>query len=338
MRLAVLGLGFMGRTHLQALKNIPAGEVVAVASDDPVALAGDLSGTGGNLGGSGEKFDFSAIHTYNDWSQAIEDPRVEAVDICLPTHLHADAAVAALEAGKHVLVEKPLALDADEADRILRTAASAETVLMGAQVLRFFPEYVPLIRLARSGELGPMRMAVFRRRCAFPGWGGWLGDPDKSGGAVVDLLIHDIDMMLHLFGAPETVSATGHEDLGKGIDLMTAQCFYQGGATVLVTGGWHHPGAYPFSMEYTVSFDGGTIEYSSAGRPPMLYRADGSQQVLEMTATDGYEAEIEYFLECAAAGRTPEKCPPEESAMAVKLARLLAESRRQTGEIIPCRL
>ncbi|MCP5110142.1 MAG: Gfo/Idh/MocA family oxidoreductase, partial [bacterium] len=105
----MLGLGFMGRTHLQALKNIPQAEVVAVASDVPEALTGDLSSVQGNLGTSGEKFDFSGMNKYSDWKDAVADPAVEAVDICLPTHLHAPAALAAIEAGKHVLLEKPLA-------------------------------------------------------------------------------------------------------------------------------------------------------------------------------------------------------------------------------------
>ena len=338
MKLGILGLGFMGRTHLQALKNIPHGEVVAVASDDPVALTGDLSGVQGNLGTSGERFDFSAMRTYSDWRDALKDSDVEAVDICLPTHLHGPCALAALEAGKHVLVEKPLGLSGDDCDRILDAAAKSDRLLMTAQVLRFFPDYIPLVNLQRSGELGPLRLGLFRRRCSAPTWGAWLPDPSKSGGGVFDLLIHDVDMMLHLFGPPESVSATGCEDLAKGIDVIGARCRYSDGSTVIITGGWHHPQSYPFSMEYTVTFDGGTVEYSSAGRPPTLYKVDGSEQVLEKPEKDGYQAEIEYFLECATSGRKPEICPPEESATAVKLMHRLTEARARKGEVIACNL
>lgn len=327
----------MGRTHLQALRNIPQAEVVVVASDDPVALSGDLTGAAGNLGTSGERFDFSGMRRYSDWSEAVRDPEIEAVDLCLPTHLHAPAALAALEAGKHVLVEKPMALDGEQADRMVEAARRAGRVLMTAHVLRFFPPYLPLAELTRSGRLGALRMAVLRRRCAAPTWGAWLTDPAKSGGGVFDLLIHDVDFCLHLFGAPRAVSAAGYEDLARGIDLITAQCHYDTGS-VLITGGWHHPAAYPFSMEYTVSGDGGTVDYSSEGRPPKLYTASGEAHPLPLTEKDGYQAEIEYFLECAAEGRPPERCPPEESAAGVKLMRLLAEARRRPGERIEFRL
>ena len=338
MKLGLIGLGFMGRTHLQALKKIPDVDVVAVASDDPVALSGDLTGTAGNLGTSGEKFDFSSMNRYADWKDAVNDPEAEAVDICLPTHLHTQAAIAALEAGKHVLVEKPIALSGEEADRIITAASSAGRRLMTAQVLRFFPPYLPLVALQRSGRLGPMRSALFRRRCAAPAWGIWLPDPSKSGGGVFDLLIHDVDIAVHLFGKPEAVSATGHEDLAKGIDIVTGQLHYPGGGAVVITGGWHHPKSYPFSMEYTVCFDGGTVEYSSEGRPPKLYREDGEAETLPLPEKDGYQAEIEYFVDCVVNDHQPERCPPEESAAAVKLTRLLAGARDKAGEVIECDL
>ncbi len=338
MKLGMIGLGFMGLTHLKALRNIPDVELAVVCSNVPKALEGDLTDVGGNLGVEGEKFDFSRARKYSDWADAVRDPDIDAVDLCLPTHLHAPAAIAALESGKHVLVEKPFALNGEEADRIIEAAEKAGKIVMAAQVLRFFPDYVALIDIHRKGELGPMRAALFRRRCAAPTWGDWLPDPSKSGGGIVDLLIHDIDMAIHLFGLPEAVSAVGHEDLKRGIDIITGQLHYAGGGAVTITGGWHHPKSYPFSMEYTVSFDGGTAEYSSAGRPPKLYREDGSEQELPKPDKDGYQAEIEYFLECARAGRKPERCPPEESAAAVKLARLFAEARKKKGEKLECRI
>ena len=338
MKLGVLGLGFMGRTHLQALANISEGEVVAVASDNPVALTGDLSSPEGNFGDSGEKFDFSSVRKYSDWRDAVSDPEVEAFDICLPTNLHAPAAIAALEAGKHALVEKPLALNGDEADRMLAAAGKAGRLLMSAQVLRFFPEYQPLIAVQRSGRLGQVRAAMFRRRCGAPAWGQWLTDTSKSGGGVYDLLIHDADMCLYLFGPPAAVSATGFEHIACGIDLITAQLHYPDGWTAVITGGWHHPKAYPFSMDYTVLFDGGTLEFSSAGGPPTLYTEGGEAEPLETPGKDGYQAEIEYFLDCAAGNRQPRLCPSEESAAAVKLMRLLGEARAHNGEIIECKL
>jgi predicted dehydrogenase len=326
----------MGSTHIKALRQMPGVELAAVCSVDEKALTGDFSHIQGNLGGPGEVFDFSRVAKYREIEHAIADPNVDAVDLCLPTDLHAAAAIAALRAGKHVLVEKPMALDGAAADRICAEAERSGKILMTAQVLRFFPAYTALRDAIAGGQLGPVRSAVFRRRCAAPAWGGWLKRPEMSGGGVFDLLIHDIDMALHLFGMPESVSATGHDDAQRGIDVIHAEMFYSHGGVVLVSGGWHHPKSYPFSMEYTVVSDGGTVEFSSAGRDPMLYREDGTAEKLPLVDRDGYAAELEYFVECCRTGRQPEICPPRESANAVKLGRLMLEARNRNGEKIAC--
>src|SRR5579885_2334596 len=198
LRLAVLGLGFMGSTHVKALEKAPRAKLAAVFSKNEKRLSGDLTDVRGNLGGPGEKMDFSHIARYRELDLLLADPTIDAVDICLPTDLHEPVAVAALRAGKHVLVEKPLALDGAAAKRILAEAERSGRILMVAHVLRFLPQYAAL-RDAIRGNPGCVRMAEFRRRCATPEWGGWLVQPSKSGGGVFDLLIHDVDMCIHLF-------------------------------------------------------------------------------------------------------------------------------------------
>jgi len=348
----VIGLGFMGSTHIQALLTIPGAELVAVCSRNEARLSGDLSGIQGNTGGPGARVDFSGVAKYREIHQMLEDPNIDAIDICLPTYQHASVAIDAIRAGKHVLVEKPMALDAASAGQMIAEAKAHDRVLMVAHVLRFFPMYAALRELLSSGRIGVARMAKFQRRCAAPTWSGWLADSQQSGGGVFDLLIHDVDMCLHLFGKPETVSATGYEALASGVDVITAQFHYPGRQTAIVTGGWHHPKSYPFSMDYTVVADGGTLEYSSLGRPPAdateprpsgsgspaLYAADGKIEVLPMADRDGYRAEIEYFLDCCRHRRTPELCPPEESADAVALTRCMLEARNRNGEKIRCNL
>ena len=324
MKLAVLGLGFMGSVHARAI-----GPRLAAAFDsDPRKLAGDLTAVKGNLEGAGGTLDFNAVTQYESIDALLADPAIDAVDICLPTDLHEPVALRALRAGKHVLVEKPMALDGASARRIIAEAEARSRTLMCAQVLRFMPEYVAL-RDALA-VLGDARSAHFHRRCAAPGWGGWLQDPARSGGGVFDLLIHDVDMCLSLFGIPEMVSATG---LG---DTIHAQLFYHDGFTAIVTGGWEAAGSYPFRMEYRVTCEDGTVEYSSLGRAPTLYTA--TEQPLSLTVTNGYVAEIEYFIACCESGKPPELCPPHESAQAVELMRELIAARRQDGEKIPCEL
>ncbi|HEY6390651.1 MAG TPA: Gfo/Idh/MocA family oxidoreductase [Bryobacteraceae bacterium] len=338
MRVGVIGLGFMGSTHIQALLSIPGAELAAVCSRDEKKLSGDLSAIQGNTGGPGARLNFSGVAKYREIRQMLEDPSIDAVDICLPTCQHASVAIDAVRAGKHALVEKPMALDAASAREMIAGSRSHDRVLMVAHVLRFFPTYAALGEVLSSGRIGAARSAKFERRCAAPTWSGWLADAQQSGGGVFDLLIHDVDMCLHLFGKPETVSATGHEALASGVDVITAQLHYPGRRTAIVTGGWLHPKSYPFSMEYTVVADGGTVEYSSLGRPPALYGADGKMELLPMQERDGYRAEIEYFLDCCRHRRAPELCLPEESADAVALTRCMLEARNRNGEKIRCDL
>jgi predicted dehydrogenase len=324
MRVGILGLGFMGAMHVRALSGIAGAELAAVYSSDPRKLAGDLTEIKGNLGGPGQCFDFSGVKQYREIDALLGDPEIEAVDLCLPTHLHEGVAIEALRAGKHVLVEKPIALDGMSARRMIAEARRAGRILMSAQVLRFFPEYVAL-REAMAGS-GPVHAATFGRRCGEPGWGGWLKDPARSGGGAFDLLIHDVDICVHLFGRPRAISATGCGDWVSGR-------FFYDGFVVGVEGGWLPP-AYPFHMEYRVTMERGTVEFISNEMPPTLYA--GREQPLPLVAIDGYAAEIAYFIECCRTGAAPERCPPEESAEAVDLMRALLAARESNGEKIEC--
>lgn len=327
----------MGATHIRALDGIEGVTLAAISSSDPKKLAGDLSSVGGNLGEGFAMIDFSQVDKHPRWETILQDPTIDAVDICLPTHLHAPATEAALRAGKHVLVEKPMALDFETAIQLVVLAKEQGKILMAAQVLRFFPMYRQMADLLRSGTLGRVRAATFRRRCSAPSWAAWLQDKSVSGGGVFDLLIHDVDMALHLFGTPTAVSATGCEALADHVDTINAQLYYEGLDSVTVAGGWHH-GTFPFSMEYTIVADGGTVEYSSAsGSDPQVYRPGQDAETLSPPATvDGYQEEIRYFVECCATGTEPVYCSPAESAQAVKVTRLMSDARKKNGE--KCRL
>lgn len=338
IRIAVVGLGFMGAKHLAALKDTAHAELVAVYSRDERKLSGDLSGIQGNLGGPGGAYDFSGLKKYTDLDAVLNDPDIDAVDICLPTDLHAHAAIAAVHAGKDVLVEKPMALDLESARRMIEAAHATSRILMVAQVLRFFPEYQVLFDAVESGKWGRVRSGTFRRRCAAPAWSGWLANPAHSGGGAFDLLIHDVDVCLKLFGLPEAVSTVGYEALASGIDVLSARLHYPHSLEIEVAGGWHHPKSFPFSMEYTVILDNGTIDYQFETRPPAAYRKDGERQPFELSDQDGYRAEIDYFLQCSLDRQISALCPPEDSARAVGLMNLLLQSRAALGERITCNI
>src|SRR5690349_25028247 len=100
IRVAVVGLGFMGGMHIAALQSVPSAQLVAVYSRDERKLSGDLSAVGGNLSGAGGVYDFSSVKKYRELQDVLTDSEIDALDICLPTDLHTDVTVAALQAGK----------------------------------------------------------------------------------------------------------------------------------------------------------------------------------------------------------------------------------------------
>ena len=318
----------MGATHLNAFRAIDGVEIAAVSSSNRQALEGDLRGAGGNLGRQAGVFDFSAVSKFTDWHELLQDHAVDVVDICLPTYLHLEATVLALEAGKHVLVEKPMALDAAQCDTILEAASRSKQVLMVAQVLRFWPEYIALRKLLQANLSGPIREAAFFRRCGLPDWSPWLPDESRSGGAILDLLVHDIDQALHLFGQPDSVEAGS---LGP-VDTLDASLHYSNGVSVSIEGGWYPAGA-PFAMGFRVTSDHGGLELKDGVLSSKTY---GEWRNIASPSGDAYLAELSYFIDCCRTGSRPVECLPLESAKAVKIALLLRESRRQGGTRLRC--
>ena len=318
VNLAIAGLGFMGATHARATTALDNVRLAGVVSTDEKKLSGDLRDIGGNLGIRGELMDFSKVKKFRRIEEAIADPEIDAVDICLPTDQHAPQAIAALRAGKHVLVEKPLALNEAAAEEVLREAEKSGRILMTAQVLRFLPPYVAAARLLRSGALGTVRMAWFRRHCAKPSWGGWHMDDGRSGGGIFDLLIHDVDYAIWLFGEPAKLNSVVSGGLSG---LLSATLIYPADTFVVIDGGWHAQGPYPFSMSFTIAGSEGTLDYSSAGHPLTLSRAGAAEsEVVPVEECDGFQEELRYFADCVIHNRQPEKCPPRDSATAVKVA------------------
>ncbi len=327
INIAVVGLGFMGVTHLKGWTNVPDAQVTTVVDADPKRRAGDLTSVGGNLSGGGEGdigLVFSNLKGYSTLAEALSDPAIDVVDICLPTDQHASAVKAALRAGKHVLCEKPLALDSATAGNLCREAEKAGRTLMTAHVLRFFPAYQELARQI-TGE--KVRSALFRRRCAAPVWSPWLSDPARSGGAVLDLIIHDVDFCISLWGMPESVRARGHRDVERGIDVIHADLIYPRMGPVIISGGWHHPKSYPFSMEFTVTTDAATCEWASTGGDFRRYGLDGELRTIALADRDAFTAELEYFCNCIKSGQQPDRCPPAQSAQAIALVERMLESR-----------
>jgi predicted dehydrogenase len=324
MNIAMIGYGFMGGAHLAAMQAI---EGVAVKSVATRTRPSAIASAKGNLDlKSGPLPETVAWHP--DWREVISNPEIDAVDVCLPTDLHKEVTLAALAAGKHVLCEKPMALNTADCDEILATAQKSGRIFMVGQVLRFmFPYQYAADFIAEVGKTA-VTQCSFQRSTGFPGWGGWLGDEARSGGAILDLLCHDLDQVLNIFGPPETVSAT---TIGP-VDTARAALHYPAERTVQVEGGWFSPET-PFSASFMVETDDEALSFQEG---VLLRQKKGAvAEVVNIPEHDPYADEVAYFIDCCRRNVAPELCMPEESAAAVQLANLVKASRDLNGKELP---
>jgi predicted dehydrogenase len=332
VRVGIIGAGFIGRNHFNQYEKMKArAPVVALCDKDADRRAGDWSKVLGNLADDkGSKRDLGNIRPYTEWQELLADPQIDLVDICAPTFLHRDITVAALKAGKHVLCEKPMALSVEACDEMIAAARQSGRKLMIAQCIRFWPEYVYLKRCHDSGEYGRLRALSLRRQAGTPDYslGNWIVNPELSGGAVLDLHVHDVDFALHLFGKPDSVVAQGYHRPGGGVDRVHAQWFYPGVDRVTqLEGAWDLPMGYKFNMGFTAVFEGGAIVYDMNPDVPLtIHRPKADPLRPDLPTKDAYYGEIEHLLDCIETGKDPSISTPQESRDAVAIALAEKES------------
>jgi predicted dehydrogenase len=327
MRIGLIGFGFMGGVHLAAIEKIEGASVTAVASRTRPTADGPARGNLHHLKTAVIPDDAT---WYSDWRQLLLDPKVDAVDICLPTHLHKEAVLSAFEHGKHVLCEKPMALTSADCDEMMAAAKQSGRVFMVAQVLRFMFPYQFAATFVSEGAYGPIEACTLSRRTGFPQWSDWLSKDGSSGGAVLDLLSHDIDQALKIFGMPKTVSAVSQGE----IDTMVGTLYYANGLKVYVEGGWFAP-EVPFSAGFEITAERATLSFAAE---KLTLRLPGAGRPVTIPEQDDYLDELAYFVACCRDNVSPELCLPADSARAVQLANLLKASREQDGKELSCAL
>jgi predicted dehydrogenase len=225
VRIGIVGIGFMGMIHYLAARKLKGARVTAICSRDPKKRAGDWRGIRGNFGPAGTHMDLAKVKKYAELDDLLADPDIDLIDVCNPTQQHPETAVAALRAGKHVLVEKAIALDARDADAMLKAASHAGKLLMVAHVLPFFPEFAFAAEAVRGGKYGRLLGAHFTRVISRPDWSSDIGDPSKTGGPAVDLHIHDTHFIGLICGVPEKVFSSGVQENGA-VQYLTTQYLY----------------------------------------------------------------------------------------------------------------
>ena len=299
----VIGLGFMGRTHLAAYRDANkeghACRVVGLCDAEIERFQGAPAQRGNIEKEETEPlYDPKAVRFTTLPEELFADPEVELVSICTPTDTHVQLAERALAAGKHVLVEKPLSLKADDAERLAAIAREVDRVCMPAMCMRFWPGWSWLRETIREGRYGAVKSAVFRRLGSPPSWSpDFYANSQRTGGALFDLHVHDADFVRWCFGIPKSVSCTGTLD-----HLTTLYHYPDGPAHVVAEGGWDHSAGFEFHMGFTVIFEGATAVFSLGATPPLTLVSEGKVSAVRIDKSAGYDGEIRHVLDAVRGG------------------------------------
>jgi predicted dehydrogenase len=328
---AIIGMGFMGRTHLAAYHAAQANgydcRVRTLCDQRPEMLDADSSG--GNFDTGAGTVKSGKIVRTRDVAEVFGDDSIQLVSICTPTDTHVDLAVRALRAGKHVLVEKPVALRFTDIAPLQEAAAQADAICMPAMCMRFWPGWAWLKRSIDQETYGPVRAATFTRLGAAPTWSTeFYSDLSRSGGALVDLHIHDADFVRWCFGSPRAVSSAGTLE-----HVATQYDFADGPPLVVAEGGWDRARGMAFKMGYRVSFERAVAEYEGARHEPLMLARDGDVSAVPLESGNGYDAEIRHILDLIN-GACDAPVVTIDDALAV--ARVLEAERRslETGGLV----
>lgn len=330
----VIGLGFMGATHLRAYTAAAADgfpcRVVAVSDQSPDRRAGKAA-AGGNIGDAKQElvFDPSTVKAYEHPADLLADPAVSLVSICTPTDTHVDLALAALNAGKHVLLEKPVALHAKDVERLATAARSTKTLCMPAMCMRFWPGWTFLRDAVRDNRYGHLRALSLQRLGSGPTWSqAFYRDVARSGGALYDLHIHDTDFVVFLLGAPTSVRSSG-----SSMHIHTLYHFAsKPELSISAEGSWLMDPACGFRMHYRAVFEHATVEFDLAKSPTVTVFASAAATHPPLPAGTGYDAQVRHLLTAIASGSRKLDATLEDAVTVSHL--LMAEHRATSGSTV----
>lgn len=345
--IGLIGVGFMGMTHFEAARKLKEARVVALSTRSEKKLAGDWSDIQGNFGPRGSSdVDLSGVSRYADYHDLLADSSVDLVDICLPTDRHEEVTLEALAAGKHVLVEKPISIELEAADRMVAAAERAGRLLMVAQVLPFFPEFRWVRECVESGKHGRLLAASFRRVIAPPQWSDEMSDFRKLGGWGIDLHIHDNHYISLLCGVPREVFSRGLLKDGLVNHVSTQYVYDDPDLTVSCVSGGIAASGLKFASSFELFLERATLQYDAGtygdewvvNRPLTLITDDGEISTPAPGGGGEWYSAFTDELQAAVDGVSSGEAPPVLSGQlardALKLCHAEAESIR-TGRAMP---
>ena len=324
-RIAIIGCGMISRSHIEAIAALPNAVVAAVSDIVPekARRAGEKAG----------------CPSFTDNRRMLDE--VAEIDVCLiatPTSTHADLVELCAAYQKPTLCEKPPEMRVADAKRILNAVERTGIVYMTAQVIRFWTGYARLKQMMGRGEFGKIRMSYFSRCSQRQEWdNAWLFDPQKGGGAMFDMMVHDIDFMLYLYGPAKRVFAlASKDDTGCYANVFASLEFSSGAKGVAETSFTMRSG-YPFTMYAKIMGEKATAEFTYRAGYDINQR-DGAFCTLDIYRDgqppehalpdqyNAYAAEIAYFLSCLDGGVRPSIVTPEESVEVVRTVNAIERS------------
>ncbi len=342
--IGIVGIGFMGMIHYLASRRVAGAEVVALCSRDPKKLAGDWTSIQGNFGPRGTQMDLSGLALYDNYAELLADPRVQLVDLCVPNDLHGRLAIQALDAGKPVLVEKPIALTMDEADMMVSAARNSGNLLMVGQVLPFVPEFAFAWEAVLSGRYGALRAAHFHRVISKPNWSSEVADPTQSGGPAIDLHIHDTHFISLLCRVPRAVHSRGVIERGAVVHVTTQYLYDTPNLAVSCVSGALSQNGRPFTHGFEIYLEDATLAFAFSNlggqghlaTPLSVIQPDGTVERPELGSgdpVDGFVRELTAATEAVATNRPSPALSGELARQALRLCLAEIESVR-TGHVI----
>lgn len=338
IKIGIVGLGFMGMIHYLAAGKLKGASVTAICSRDKKKLAGDWRGIRGNFGPAGTKMDLGDINRYESFDDLLADPSIDLVDVCTPTHLHEPMALAALKAGKHVLVEKAIALEIKAADAMVKAATRAGKLLMVAHVLPFFPEFTFAHQAVAGGQYGKLLGGHFKRVISKPDWSADIGDAAKTGGPAVDLHIHDTHFIGLIAGVPARVFASGLAEPDGSVQYLTTNYLYgEKGPAISCSSGAVAMSGRQFVHGYEIYLEKATLVYESGTIPLTVIPQGGKPKPAKLPAASGelsaFTDEIQAAADGVKAGRAPDLLSGQLARDALALCHKECQSVR-TGKVV----
>lgn len=327
IKFGMIGFGGIARSHkaghLKLEKGSDCSKLVAICDIRP-----EMFGTNMEINlGAANVGNMDGINLYTSIDEMLEKEELDAVDICLPSYLHADVAVKCLEKGLHVMSEKPMALNVADCDRMIAAAEKADRKLMIGLCLRFEPLYLVLKEMVDSKKFGKVKNVYFDRLGGMPtGWELWYHDPAKSGGIEFDLHIHDLDMARFLFGEPKWVSS-----IKNGYDNINTRLGYDG-FSVMTVDDWSGSKTYRFRMGYRVSFEKATVVMENG--VITVFPDEGEIYTVEYDKKDRMAEELRYLCSQISDGIENTVNSLASAKQDIYLTEKVRESYENNGKVI----